>query len=215
MRQQIVIARYNEDIGWAEGLPAVVYNKGGSLDLRPGVQLDIRPLANVGREAHTYLHHIVHYWDDMADTTLFAQGRTNDHFPPGVEVASFFDPTHEVVVPRLVNLREWDERGRIIYWGACKERIDSGRLYQSRYSLTDWFREFIGVDPAAAGSLVYTPGAIFSVTRDALRRRPRSFYERLLCTVAHHVDPEEAYYLERAWLYMFSQPQASIRYLAS
>ena len=31
MDRQIVIARYNEDVRWAAGLPAIVYNKGAPL----------------------------------------------------------------------------------------------------------------------------------------------------------------------------------------
>jgi hypothetical protein len=210
-RHQIVIARYNEDIGWAEGLPAVVYNKGTSLDTR----LETRPLANVGRESHTYLHHIVHHWDELADVTLFAQGRTADHFPPGVELGHFFDPAHELVVPRVVNCHEWDDRGRLKHWGVWKDRFDAGKLAPARLPMTDWFREYVGIDPVADGSLVYSPGAIFSVTRDLIRRRERVYYERLLTTVAHHVDPEEAYYMERAWLYMFARPTATVRYLSA
>ena len=72
---EIVISRYNEDIQWTEKYKqfVTIYNKGNDpID-------DAISLINVGREAHTYLHHIVHNYDNLADYTCFLQGDPIPH----------------------------------------------------------------------------------------------------------------------------------------
>lgn len=75
---ELVVARYAEDLSWLRRVPktvrVTVYNKGG--DTVPGMALP-----NVGREAHTYLHHMVTRYDDLAEVTLFCQGKPFDHVP--------------------------------------------------------------------------------------------------------------------------------------
>jgi len=80
---ELVIARYNEDISWSRNFAnctlTTVYDKGEPLPKRQ-LQEAAGPLArstqlpNVGREAHTYLHHIVTHYDRLASTTIFFQG---------------------------------------------------------------------------------------------------------------------------------------------
>ena len=83
----LVVARYHEDLWWLERVPAerkFIYNKGAPL---PGSI----PLANVGREAETFLYHIVQQYEDLAACTTFAQGNPLDHAPTFLSVRP--DPT--------------------------------------------------------------------------------------------------------------------------
>lgn len=82
----IVLSRYEEDISWTKPFATeanlIIYNKGSPLN---GT---IR-LPNVGRESHTYLHHIVHNYDDLAGWTIFSQAGEPSfgyagHLPRGV-----------------------------------------------------------------------------------------------------------------------------------
>ena len=209
-RTEIVIARYQEDISWAEGRPAVLYNKGTPVT----TTLEQRPLPNVGREAHTYLFHILRAWTDLADTTLFTQAGL-DHLPPGVDLGQLLESTGDIVVPRLVRCREWGPDGRIVHFGIWKDKIAQGRMILGKLSLVDWFREYLGLDLAELGHVMYAPGAIFAVKKDCILRRSKDFYQRLLDSVRHHNDPEEAHYLERAWLYVFAASEVKIRFLSS
>jgi len=71
---QLVIARYRENVQWRyqfHGLSTTVYDKG---DARAE-----NPLPNIGREAHTYLHHIVTHYDRLAPITVFLQGNPHAH----------------------------------------------------------------------------------------------------------------------------------------
>lgn len=72
----IVIAHYNENLGWVNTLPVesrvFLYTKGNT------PIPDAVHLPNIGREAHTYWHHI-NTIADKAEYTVFLQGNPFDH----------------------------------------------------------------------------------------------------------------------------------------
>jgi hypothetical protein len=77
---RLVVARYNEDLGWLAGVPrewsVYIYNKGEPVD-PPGPCLVVqRP--NVGREAETFAHHNATI--PPSDWTVFLQGNPFDHW---------------------------------------------------------------------------------------------------------------------------------------
>ena len=75
----IVVARYEEDIRWINTLPihsysrVYIYNKGSESEF-PIPRSIVHSLPNYGREAHTYLHHVIHNYERLADVTLFLPG---------------------------------------------------------------------------------------------------------------------------------------------
>ena len=76
---QLVVARYNEDTRWVRAYRdmAVIYNKGQYHSILD--TLNVVTLENVGREGHTYLHHITTAYDSLKDRTIFAQGDPFTH----------------------------------------------------------------------------------------------------------------------------------------
>ena len=89
---EMVVAHYKEDLSWIRNYQSIVkvYHKGGYPDKvremlarmgssgssgngREGDD-QVVALPNVGRESHTYLYHICHNWDNLADWTVFFQG---------------------------------------------------------------------------------------------------------------------------------------------
>eukprot|EP00928_Gymnodinium_smaydae_P062653 TRINITY_DN4646_c0_g1_i1.p1 TRINITY_DN4646_c0_g1~~TRINITY_DN4646_c0_g1_i1.p1 ORF type:complete len:702 (-),score=97.77 TRINITY_DN4646_c0_g1_i1:121-2226(-) len=68
---EIVLAQYDESITWSDPYASIrtVYCKGPPPE---GAEGCVR-LPNVGREGHTYLHHIVENYDNLADWTVFSQ----------------------------------------------------------------------------------------------------------------------------------------------
>jgi len=76
-RTDIVLAHYNEDVAWVrqyigrQNVDVRIYSKAEQLLELEGAT--VLPLANFGRESHTYLHHIVHNYDNLADWTVFSQ----------------------------------------------------------------------------------------------------------------------------------------------
>jgi hypothetical protein len=71
---EIVIARYDEDIGWSDNYKAfrTVYNKGNEHD-----KYDYITLENKGHLADTILRHIVDRYDNLATVTFFTHGAFN------------------------------------------------------------------------------------------------------------------------------------------
>jgi hypothetical protein len=76
---EVVLAHHDEDLSWLQRLPEHVhisiYTKGAQVDLNnPFVsKASIQHVPNVGRETHTYLHHIVQNYERLADWTVFSQ----------------------------------------------------------------------------------------------------------------------------------------------
>jgi hypothetical protein len=70
---QVVIAKYKEDISWSKSLNPIIYDKSES-----PIEGSI-PLPNIGREGHTFLHHIVENYDNLPEYTVFLQGMPFDH----------------------------------------------------------------------------------------------------------------------------------------
>lgn len=90
MSVDLVVARFNENIQWlhdvSPSIRIIVYDK--SVGIRKNndyksfkSRLIVHTLPNVGRETDTYLNHIIRYYDDMADTTIFCQGYPFVHSP--------------------------------------------------------------------------------------------------------------------------------------
>ena len=205
--RQLVVARYNEDVSWTDGLPAIIYNKGTPL-VTSAIQ---RELQNVGRESHTYLHHITTYWDQLADITLFTQGRIDDHLPAGFSIEQMFRENAEVLIPRVMRRRDWGADGRLdLPPGPHRDALLTGQMKPAALSMSDWFASYLNLNLEAMGALIFVPGAIFAASRQCIQRRPRAFYTRILGTLSHHQDPEEGHFMERAWLYVLGMGIAQV-----
>ena len=74
----IVVARYNESIDWTKFYNCIIYNKGDPIE-NTNTTTNVTTLPNVGREGHTYLHHIINNYDTLSDYTMFLQGNPFDH----------------------------------------------------------------------------------------------------------------------------------------
>jgi hypothetical protein len=81
MKREIVIARYLEPTEWHLDIPNDIkistYNKKHNFNIKHDelyIDDGVIYLANVGRESHTYISHIYHNYDNIADVTFFFQG---------------------------------------------------------------------------------------------------------------------------------------------
>jgi len=73
---KLVVAHYSEDLDWLNHIEydTIVYSKG---DTNP--KFTTRVLPNVGREADTFLYHIINNYPYVTDTLVFLQGNPLDH----------------------------------------------------------------------------------------------------------------------------------------
>lgn len=70
--KHLVISVYNEDLSWVKSIDFAdkifIYNKGNQF-----IDNSIR-LPNVGREAHTFIYHIVNHYNNLPDYLITLQG---------------------------------------------------------------------------------------------------------------------------------------------
>ncbi|WP_338872753.1 DUF3431 domain-containing protein [Spirosoma sp. SC4-14] len=194
---ELVVARYTENLNWLRNLPSeiqkTVYDKSpdGSADDNA-----IR-LPNVGREAHTYLHHIVSRYDSLAEWTVFCQGKPFDHaYDFKKTLRSYANDPASIGGPNQATFH-WlghlidtdDNRGERLFRPWSKN--DDGRGL-----------DLLGFHQA----LLHTPGpelytfvlgAQFVIHRDAIRQQSISFYERALAVSI--TFPDAAHCFERSW----------------
>lgn len=206
---QLVLARYQEDLDWLQGQNwprTVIYAKGRSqspLDVDFDF-VEIR-LPNIGREVHTYLHHIVHNYDSLADITIFSQAGIEAH----VHDARITSLVRAAVDARSrgmtgigveIGFRHWDGIPHRDKWA---RELESGAMLRSEFTPGEFYRWIFNEEPPPC--IPFCPGAILGVHRHAVLARPRSFYQRLLEyfeRLAHH-NPEEGHYMERFWVAVF------------
>lgn len=122
----IVLARYDEDTSWVQRFGSearvVIYNKGPP-------QNGTIELPNVGRESHTYLHHIVNNYDDLAHWTVFSQAQepsygyidTKGHLSRGVAFRDYLregQSSFWINTASVTATGEWtfDHENRISYF---------------------------------------------------------------------------------------------------
>ena len=205
IRSQLVISRFNEDITWLDQwkntFDVLIYNKGEKIKDNNG--FEIINLSNFGREAHTYLNHIVENYDNLYDVTVFLQAKIDD-----LENWVFHD-LNQYITYALNNGYGANSMGvirkdqwKIDFLKDPKYRveIENGRFRLSDISLSDYVEKYFGHIPES--SPISLKGC-FSVRKDLILSKPKNFYKDLLDSIPQHHSPEEAHFLERMWAYMF------------
>jgi hypothetical protein len=184
---EIVVARYNENIDWLKFFDSkkTIYNKGDEIDV------DCVKLQNIGRESHTYLHHIISRYNSLSNVTIFTQG---DPFP---HCSDFIDKTHLIIQEGLdkpfQNLCSWVLQVDNLQCRCWPYHCWSNLLPEVAHSL---FGEDFN-HPIWFGA-----GAIFAVTKEAIHRHPIEFYEKAIRFHDTDIDGY-AHAFERLWPTIF------------
>jgi hypothetical protein len=212
----IVISRYSEKLDWLKDFPAetykrvFIYNKNPKPFEEKIDRATIENLPNIGREAHSYLYHVIKHYDNLADATLFLPGSVR-----GKPWKDF----------QLYKIRKSLDNGPGSYIvrstrpkGMEKDfQIDSHELSNSsNKNLNNDFKLHPSpIRPLSKWMEHYMPGedmyclgvfGTFSATKEDIRKRPKSFYEELIKTV-DTTNPEAVHYMERLWANIFSIPE--------
>jgi len=217
----LVVARYSENVSWlaALDLPGVVYNKGAALP--PALTNDALPpgfaqvsLPNVGREAHTFLTHIIANYSALPRHTAFLQG----------------DPFAHLTPPEQPRLTAAQLRGRLLALAAQDKPFEGLAWFRLRcdglgrpHDLADpakkgrwkgWGRdipvaatfEALFGAPAPRAFIARAPTGNMLVRRERILARPLAFYQRALALIL--ADPDDArntgHAFERLWQAIFS-----------
>jgi hypothetical protein len=192
---ELVVARHTEDLAWLRRVPSAftvtVYDKGRS------TLPNATPLPNLGREAHTYLHHLAERHDTLANVTVFVQGHPFDHAPDLHKILRDL-ATGSFTVPDfhwLGFLADTDDnRGRRLFvpWSKNPDRQE--------LQLDDFHQQLFG----APGPTAYRffVGAQFIVTRPTAHRRTPAFYTQARDLAA--TFPLAPHCFERCWDRIFA-----------
>ena len=215
---EIVVSRFNEDLSWVRNIPPhlytkiTIYNK-NDLPIEPPVaNCKVVQLPNLGRESHSYLWHVVHNYDTLADITLF--------LPASVMKKQFKKAQYDRLMEFLATKRESvivgakkakaninAEKGFTINSHVLSDvnnraKNPNARLNKSSLRpLGKWFEHFF---PGEELKCIAHNG-IVAATRDDIRKRSKEFYESLLKNHSSK-NPETVHYSERTWATIFSVP---------
>lgn len=199
---RVVIARYKEDISWADGLSherAVIYHKSDTPCISPH---PVVSLANVGREGHTYAYHILTHYDTLDDYTLFLQGYPFDHSPH--------------LETQLHEIHDRIAQGTQPDFQYVSQRVLFSHLERCPYDITlnmiptyeKVFGSFHSFGTKKKGHpFVFGAGAQFIVSRAAIQSRPCSFYQNICNLLEYDVNPIEGFSIERFWQMIFTHSE--------
>ncbi|MEC8977580.1 MAG: DUF3431 domain-containing protein [Pseudomonadota bacterium] len=220
VKPDLIVAHYREDLSWL----SAVYDRVGKIylyckdpkfcvaslpDRYPSAKVEIATLPNVGREAHTYLHHIVKHYHNLSKEMVFTMGSvlatparyisllkalSADNAPcVNLTAAQRFSLSD---VTMVVKNKE-DYRPSL---GNSLDRTRSKVFSSDIRPLGRWVQHFFGVD--LSHKTPYCPrvhGAIFLTTKKRIKRYSRAVYAAVLADLAKYQNPESGFFLERLW----------------
>lgn len=209
----IVVARYNEDISWLESIPGFtgnihIYDK-GMVYKTTNDKYTLNILKNIGREPHTYLHHILTNYDliNPNNITLFTQGNIHGH---GLKISDIHCMITEAkdcgfsksyAYPHKINIQHQPIENFRIYTYR-KDRLEPNKYNESFKS---WFERCLNQRFPCEKYFKWCIAAIFAVRNDYILQHPKSFYQKLLDEIPENISPEVAHFFERTWYYIFQQ----------
>jgi Protein of unknown function (DUF3431) len=194
---KIVVARYKEDVSWTNSMsPCIIYNKS---DSTPESTHPVISLPNVGREGHTYLHHIITHYDHLDDYTIFLQGNPFDHSP---HLAQKLQSIYTLLFIK----------NKSISFDYLSEKIIPCNLNNCEYDthlspqLISNYRHLFGISKNEH-SFVFGAGAQFIVSKQTILSRPKSFYQKIIKLLDYDTNPIEGFVIERFWNMIFTHSE--------
>lgn len=185
----IVVARYNENVEWTKQFPnVIIYNKGPKLDNNYNeVGLD-----NVGREGHTYYKYICDNYENLAEYTIFLQGRPFDHSPNIIDNLTKYINNNELSI-------DFEFLSEQIYYSSLDIE---GRLRECINIHKSWERVFGSNNDNQ--ECIFGAGAQFIVSKKKILKNTKEFYENIMNMLAYSIAPLEGYDIERLHKYIFN-----------
>lgn len=206
MSIELVVARYVEDLSWLRNIPPQI--RVSVADKNPDApHPGSTALPNVGREAHSYLHHIIARYDSLAPTTVFCQGKPFDHcFDFRKTLRELVHDSEFAGFRWLGHIIDTDDKfGRTLFVPWSKnpsgDELDIAGFHHALFG-------FEGPD-----EYVFQLGGQFIASRDLIRSRPLEFYARALQVSVEF--PEAAHCFERTWDKVFGVQGVDLAWLGA
>lgn len=210
-KPHLVIARYNEDISWIddrilESFEVFVYNKGSNLKFQYLNLINVIEIKNVGREAHTYLHHIIENYNSLPEKIIFTQAHPDDHvFPDFKSECLDFSNSEDRFKYFSKNILEME----ILKDGVEEKGNLNGSFWRNKHSLDSCC---VTIPKSIVSGIenkkwIFGTGAIFGTSRKDILENTKEFYTRCLNILTESKDPvtsPEAHAFERSWYLIFN-----------
>lgn len=213
MEISIVIARYDETLYWVNDLkfPYIIYNKGNELEY-PNIKLP-----NIGREAYTYLHHIIHNYATLTDYIAFLQGIPGQHILGLEKPATSFhaikrihqfvlSPKVSIAVRRMSKYKEIINKAfyNIGDWIVTDNKYGKPSHREGLLDIETIFTSLFAIP--CFSEFTYGPTSQFIVSRDRILYRSKKFYEaclKFLTTEGDIKTDTGPWIFERLWPTIF------------
>lgn len=202
MSLNVVVAHYCGNLNWLNKYSeqCYIYNKSGK---QTGFVNDIK-VPNVGLDGFCFLKHIIDNYDALADVTVFVQDEVEDH---GYDQSSLvkYLATHPftlksgtspnvctwlVDIPSYTNLDESEHR-----------------IHGCALTMLEFWKRYIHPSFIIPSTMfMWYKNMIFAATCEAIRRRPKSYYQILMQKegLDSVVKPVGLHYLERSLFYILN-----------
>lgn len=211
MKGQIVISRYNEDLSWVkqivnEDIEIFIYNKGPKIIEEYSSKVKISDLENVGREAHTYLHHIINNYEELPEKIIFTQAHPDDHVSENFksDLLDFLNSSDKFKYfsKDILEMRIYPD-------GVEESGILNGSFWRNKHSLGSCCVTvpFELIPQIESKKWIFGTGAIFGVSSGSILKNSKEFYQRGLDILEKSLDPTsspEAHAFERSWYLIFN-----------
>jgi hypothetical protein len=226
----MVIAMYKEPLTWLKNYEKheynfrniFLYNKNSESNSKTSQELACvmngkecvkQNLPNEGRCDHTYLYHIVHHYDTLADVTIFTKGSSDlprERAKLNFITKKVFETENSAFsvdkMATYINVAMHDFK-MDFYTASHSSNRNSGitNIFKSRMKPAEprpfgkWYdKYFPGVKV-----LEVSYAAVMAVSKAHIHQHPKSYYEAFIKQLEGHPNPEVGHYFERAWLAMF------------
>lgn len=171
MTKEIVVAYYNENLDWLKKVKEykiTIYNK-SSLDIDNTISLP-----NIGREMHTYFHHIVENYDTLSDWIFFTQGNPFDHVKDYMDILNGF-PESLTVHSKLSSNESYFFSNGSIYNEHLISYGDGTPTHRGLDINGTWSFLF---DTKHPDEYKFVAGCIFCVSKKQIHLKEKTFYEK-------------------------------------
>lgn len=165
----LIVARYKEDVDWLSKVNSIpnenifIYDKH---EKTSHVTNNSFLLENIGREAHTYIVHIINNYNNLSDINIFCQGNPFDHCRHMLDFLN-----NELTVLNDTKFK----------W-LSNSLFDSDRFGKPHHHISTDMKEFFEAIGLTLNTekFKFGPGAQFLVSKELIMKHPLSFYENML-----------------------------------
>lgn len=193
--KELIIAAYDRDYSWIKNLntdiKVTVYRKGTKSNLPNEIYLE----NNVGRDVHTFFYHIVNNYDNLSDYTFTSQDYFQDHVSNYIHIMNGTENT-------LKEICVQDFGG---CWFFCNQYggkltcDKNGAPHHEGLDIPTIWEQLFKIE--CPDTIVFTPTGHFCATREHIRKRPLSFYKKVLNIL--ETNEQAPWVIERLEPYIF------------